>query len=451
MATWQLVDNIRKGGVGIFWHPINMDLKDILPEFQTFLRERKIVHENSIPYYAVWVSKFLSFANKNAREDIESQVVAFMDQVKADQRVKDWQARNAEQALNLYLDHFGGRSTLRSALKQPDSALRDVSSLLNEMRRLIRLKHYSYSTERTYLDWAKRFFAYTTETKKTAPDAVAQADVKNFLSHLAITQRVSASSQNQAFNALLFLFRDVLHKEFGDLNGTVRAKRGVKLPVVLSEEEVKRLLMNLSGRGLLVAQLLYGSGMRLMECARLRVKDIDFDSDTIFVRSGKGDNDRSTVLPRFIKEDLRNHLASVRELHEKDLAAGHGEVYLPGGLDRKYPDAGKEWAWQYAFPSDKLSVDPRGGKIRRHHITDTTIQETVRSALKKAGIAKHASVHTLRHSFATHLLMNGTNIREVQSLLGHKHLETTMIYTHVLRDMRNAPQSPLDVLMNQGR
>lgn len=261
-----------------------MDLKDILPEFQTFLRERRIVHENSIPYCAVWVSKFLSFVNKNARGDIESQVVAFMDEVKADQRVKDWQARNAEQALNLYLDHFGGRSTLRRALNhqtRPDSALRDVSSVLNEMGRLIRLKHYSYSTERTYLDWAKRFFAYITETRKTTPDAVTQADVKNFLSHLAITRRVSASTQNQAFNALLFLFRDVLYKDFGDLNGTVRAKRGVKLPVVLSEEEVKRLLMNLSGRGLLVAQLLYGSGMRLMECARLRVKDIDFDSDTI--------------------------------------------------------------------------------------------------------------------------------------------------------------------------
>ena len=215
----------------------------------------------------------------------------------------------------------------------------------------------------------------------------------------------------------------------GDVSGTVRAKRGIKLPVVLSEEEVKRLFANLSGRGLLVVQLLYGSGMRLMECARLRVKDIDFDSDTIFVRSGKGDNDRSTVLPRSIKEDLRNHLVSVRELHEKDLATGHGEVSLPGGLDRKYPNAGKEWSWQYVFPSDKLSVDPRDEKARRHHITDTTIQDAVRAALKKAGIAKHASVHTLRHSFATHLLVHGVNIREIQGLLGHKHVETTMIYT----------------------
>jgi integron integrase len=276
-----------------------------------------------------------------------------------------------------------------------------------------------------------------------------EADVKNFLSHLALKQKVSSSTQNQAFNALLFLFREVFTQNLGDLSGTVRAKRGVKLPVVLSVEETQRLLSELSGRALLMAQILYGSGLRLMECARLRVHDIDFDANTIVVRGGKGDNDRSTILAQSVKEALIAHLDDVRVLHENDLAAGYGEVSLPDALGRKYPDAGKEWGWQYVFPADKLSVDPWSGKIRRHHVSDKAIQSAVKTALQKARITKHATVHTLRHSFATHLLMNGVNIREVQSLLGHKSLETTMVYTHVLRDMKYAPQSPLDTLLKE--
>ncbi|MDI6889792.1 MAG: integron integrase, partial [Thermodesulfovibrionales bacterium] len=225
-----------------------------------------------------------------------------------------------------------------------------------------------------------------------------------------------------------------------------RAKRGNRLPVVLTTDEVKALFSNMSGTGLLIAQMLYGSGLRLMELARLRVQDIDFGMQVITVRTGKGDKDRTTVLPQSVKGRLHTHLEKVKALHEKDLAAGYGEVYLPKALDRKYLNAGKEWHWQYAFPSAKLSVDPRSGKIRRHHISDTAIQSAIANAVKKAGIAKHATVHTLRHSFATHLLMKGVNIREIQALLGHKSIETTMIYTHVLRDMTNAPQSPLDVL-----
>jgi integron integrase len=258
--------------------------------------------------------------------------------------------------------------------------------------------------------------------------------------------RPASSTQNQAFNAILFLFRNVLGKEIGDLSNTVRAKRGLKLPVVFSVDEIKSLFAHMSGKSLLIAELLYGSGLRLMELARLRVKDIDFDANTIFVRSGKGDKDRSTVLPEAVKEKLRKHLKEVKALHEHDLTKGYGEVFLPDALSRKYPNMGKEWAWQYVFPSAKLSVDPRSGKIRRHHISDTAIQDSIKNALSKAGIPKHASVHTLRHSFATHLLQSGVNIREVQSLLGHKSIETTMIYTHVLRNMSNAPQSPLDAL-----
>ena len=217
--------------------------------------------------------------------------------------------------------------------------------------------------------------------------------------------------------------------------------------MVLSVEEIKRLLSHLSGRGLLIAQLLYGSGLRLMECARLRVKDIDVDGNLLYVRSGKGDNDRTTILPEAAKEGLKRHLEKVRALHEKDLKAGYGEAYMPDALDKKYPNAGKEWGWQYMFPSERLSVDPQSGKIRRHHISDKAIQTAIGVALKKAGIVKHATPHTLRHSFVTHLLMNGVNIREVQELLGHKNVETTMIYTHVMRNMANAPKSPLDMLI----
>jgi integron integrase len=288
---------------------------------------------------------------------------------------------------------------------------------------------------------------YARDIKKNTSGFIP-GDVKDFLSHLALVQKVSSSTQNQAFNALLFLFRDVLGQNMGDLSGTVRAKRGIRLPVVLSVEEVRQLLSGLSGRNLLIAQLLYGAGLRLMECARLRIKDIDFEANSISVRAGKGDNDRTTVLPKTAREPLKTHLAEVLALHRKDLTAGHGEVYLPDALDRKYPNAGKEPGWQYVFPSQTLSVDPRTGKVRRHHVSDTAVQSVIRSALKKAGIVKHATVHTLRHSFATHLLMNGVNIREVQELLGHKHLETTMIYTHVLRDMKNAPESPLDALLS---
>jgi integron integrase len=421
-----------------------MDLKNLHPEFQAFLRDRKMAPEKSIPYYALWVSRFLKSVSTAPKGTVVSHVLPFIDTVKSDPNVQEWQIKQAEHALKLYFHHFKQQTSENSQL--PEGGAPDIFSLLNEMKNQIRLKHYSYSTERTYLDWARRFADYVKETGK-GNTAFSQNDVRDFLSHLALKQRVSSSTQNQAFNALLFLFRQVLKENLDDLSETVRAKRGIKLPVVLSIEEIKQLFLQLSGRGLLIAQLLYGSGLRLMECARLRVKDVDFEHDTIFVRSGKGDNDRSTILPHLLKDALREHLIEVRVVHEKDLIAGYGEVYLPDGLARKYPHAGTEWGWQYVFPSDKLSVDPVSGKIRRHHIIDTTIQGLIRTGLRKAGIVKHATVHTLRHSFATHLLMNGSNIREVQSLLGHKHVETTMIYTHVLRDMKNAPRSPLDVLM----
>jgi integron integrase len=319
------------------------------------------------------------------------------------------------------------------------------------IRKAIRVKHYSFSTERTYMNWTRRFFDYAGTMKggflRETPGA---EDIREFLTHLAIHKKVSASTQNQAFNALLFLFRNVLKIEIGDLSSTIRAKRVPKLPVVLTVEEVRQLFSCMKGKQLLIVQIIYGAGLRLMELARLRVKDIDFGSGLIFVRASKGDKDRSTILPGAVREPLQQHLTEVKALHNQDLAKGFGEAYLPDALGRKYPNAPKDWAWQYVFPSSKLSVDPRSGIVRRHHMDETSIQKAVGTATRKAGIAKQASVHTLRHSFATHLLMNGVNIREIQTLLGHQNVETTMIYTHVMRDMTTAPKSPLDTLLLYG-
>lgn len=426
----------------------NESLKDILPDFQAFLISGKLVQEKNIPFYALWASRFLAFVYKKGRRNIDELVLEFLEDQQKTHKMEDWQIRQAKQALKLYLDHFDARAVLQEATGAENSEdNQNEPAVMEKMRNVIRLKHYSYSTERTYLDWAKRFFIYVSEIHKSI-SSISEKDLKNFLTWLAINQRVSSSTQNQAFNALLFLFREVLRKDVGDLTGTVRAKRGVRLPVVLTVEEVKAILSQLSGRNLLIAQLLYGSGLRLMECARLRVKDIDLDGNLLYVRSGKGDNDRTTILPRATKESLRDHLEQVKVLHEKDLEAGHGEVYLPDALDRKYPNSGREWGWQYVFPANQLSVDPRSGKIRRHHISGKAIQSAIGIAIRKAAIPKHATVHTLRHSFATHLLMNGVNIREVQELLGHKNVETTMVYTHVMRDMANAPESPLDIIMS---
>jgi integron integrase len=421
---------------------------DILPEFQTFLLEKKLVPEKNVFFYALWMSKFFTYVRKkqiNSDEYQENIVIEFIESLKSDSNVSDWQIRQAHDAIRLYYVHYRGfKPNNLSAVKSTDFA----PDLLKEAQRLIRLKHYSYSTERTYLQWIKRFLEYVRQTgKKETSTALETTDCKNFLSHLALKEKVSSSTQNQAFNAILFLFRNVLCKDMGNLADTVRAKRGQKLPVVFSVGEVKTLLDCLNGRDLLIAGLLYGAGLRLMELARLRVKDIDTDLNTVTVRSGKGDKDRTTILPATVKGQLQEHLKDVKKLHENDLSRGHGEVHLPDALSRKYPNAGKEWAWQYVFPANNFSVDPRSGRVGRHHISDTAIQTMIKDAIRKAGIPKHGSVHTLRHSFATHLLMNGVNIREVQELLGHKNVETTMIYTHVMRDMAGAPQSPLDTML----
>ena len=413
------------------------------------MRSRGVIPEKKVPHYARWASKFLAFSNNNEVLSQELRIKRFLSHLERDKKISEWQVRQAEEALRLYLGHFleGKSLPLDSNIRQEGNKSHlSRADMLNRMREAIRIKHYSYRTEGSYLDWVKRFHEYVTDVKRKDihTHGFESSDVRDFLSHLAIGQRVSSSTQNQAFNALLFFFREVLGTELKDLGQTLRAKRGPRLPVVLTVEEVQELFKQVKGKSLLALQLLYGSGLRLMELARLRVQDIDFDSGLIFVRSGKGDKDRSTILPECIKQKLCSHLEEVKAIHKKDLEAEYGGVYLPDGLVRKYPHAEKEWNWQYVFPSSKLSLDPRSGKIRRHHISERSIQNAVRNAVKKAGLVKHATVHTLRHSFATHLLMDGVNIREIQDLLGHKNIETTMVYTHVLRDMSNIPKSPLD-------
>lgn len=422
---------------------------NVLPEFQSFLISNSLVDKKYISFYAHWARKFLAFSNNKATLCHDLKTSDFLDYLRSQTNISDWQVRQAEDAIRLYFNHYlSSNSSLHANQPITKNNLSDISQVLNKMKEAIRIKHYSYRTEQTYLDWTKRFYHYIIHEKKKDIHSASldSSDVRDYLSYLALKKRVSSSTQNQAFNALLFLFRNVLSIELGDLNKTVRAKRGPKLPVVLSVSDVQKLFKHLRGVSLIFLQLLYGSGLRLMEAARLRVKDIDFDSSLIIVRSGKGDKDRSTMLPESVKAQLLLHLEKVKALHKKDLESGYGEVSLPDALERKYPNAPKEWHWQYVFPSSKLSIDPRSGKIRRHHISDRGIQSAVKDAARKAGITKHVKVHTLRHSFATHLLMQGINIREVQELLGHNSVETTMIYTHVMREMTDIPKSPLDSL-----
>ena len=313
--------------------------------------------------------------------------------------------------------------------------------LLDQLRDQIRLKHYSIRTERVYYEWVKRFVRFH---KYRHPMEMGAAEVEAFLSDLAVRRNVSASTQNQALAALLFLYKEVLKLDLPWLGEIVRAKKPVWLPVVLSVAEVQLLLAQLQGELWLMASLLYGSGMRLMEVVRLRVKDVDFSRNEIVVRDGKGMKDRVTLLPQCLLESLRLHLTEVRAVHRCELAVGRGDVYLPFALARKYPNGPCEWAWQYVFPAARLSVDPRSGKQRRHHIDEKRLQRAFKVALAAAGIVKLATPHTMRHSFATHLLESGQDIRTVQELLGHADVSTTMIYTHVLNRGGLGVMSPLD-------
>jgi integron integrase len=301
----------------------------------------------------------------------------------------------------------------------------------------------SMRTEKAYLHWIRRYILFHA---KRHPSDMGEKEVNAFLTHLAVERKVGAATQSQALCALLFLYRAVLERDLGELEGLIRAKRRRRLPVVLTQAEVRTILSHLTGEDHLFLGLLYGTGMRLMEGQRLRVKDIDFALHQITVREGKGGKDRVAPLPESLDPALQRHLQAVKSLHARDRAEGYGVVVLPGALDKKYPRAGSEWPWQYVFPAAERSRDPRSGVIRRHHLHERALQRSFRQAVQRAGISKNATVHTLRHSFATHLLLSGYDIRTVQEILGHASVKTTMIYTHVLNRGGRGVRSPLDTL-----
>jgi len=315
--------------------------------------------------------------------------------------------------------------------------------LLDQVRLTIRGRHYSRRTEEAYVHWIKRFIFFHGVRH---PAEMGEPEINAFLTHLALKERVSASTQNQALAALLFLYRYVLGREVGDLGQVIRARKPKRLPVVLTREEVKAVLSHLQGDKWLMASLMYGAGLRLMECLRLRVQDIDFARNEITVRDGKGAKDRVTMLPQSLKAPLRDHLRKVKAVHEKDLRDGWGRVQMPDALDRKYPNAPTDWRWQWVFPQEHRWTNPKTGQQGRHHVHESVVQKAVTQAVREAGLTKRATCHTFRHSFATHLLADGYDIRTVQELLGHKDVKTTMIYTHVLNRGGKGVRSPVDAL-----
>jgi len=427
-------------------------LDALLKGYAGFLRNRQLAPPRHRQHLVRWVREFLLFAQEHRGFTFEQTLDLFLDAIRKRGEVQSWQIRQAADALRIYryqfrrLDegNYTGTASEEPSTNKDEVITSDSTMLLRRLREVIRLRHYARSTEKNYLQWTRRFLDYRHKTKRLGAPSVE--DVKAFLTRLAMVENVSAATQNQAFCALLMLFREVLRTDMEEMAQTVRAKRGRKLPTVLSVAEVRALLAFVEPGYALMVRLLYGSGLRLSELIRLRVKDIDFDAGLVVVRSGKGDKDRTTLFPMSLKDDLQTHLQKVRKWHEEDLANGYGEAPMPHALARKYPEAPREWGWQYLFPADKVALDPSDGKVRRYHVYEKSLQRAIRRAVRRAGICKPASAHVLRHSFATHLLLNGADIREIQELLGHKSVETTMVYTHVVRDLKTRAQSPLDTM-----
>ena len=422
-----------------------IDLHDV----EAYWKSRNLVDERHLGYYIRWLQRFLAGPGGDSRLSAQDAQQVFVEQLDRKGDIPEWQIRQAARAVELFQKHYlryraetNGVGALPDGQVSPVSIPPTLDAAMAETQRLIRIRHYAYRTEQTYLAWLSQYrnFVQKSGLPWDAPDTA-----RAFLAQLALQRNVAASTQNQAFSAVLFLLREVLGRDTVMLN-SVRAKRGPYLPVVLSEREVTQVLGSVDGTAGLMLRLIYGGGLRVGECVSLRVKDLDFDHGILYVRRGKGDKDRSTLLPNCLLGSLKTHLARIQEIHNKELSEGHGDVELPFELAAKYPKAAWEWAWQYVFPAKDRSVDPRSGAVRRHHIGEDVPQRVMRQALVRSGIPKHAGVHTLRHSFATHLLMRGVNIREVQEYLGHKSVETTMIYTHVMRGLASTAVSPLDSL-----
>lgn len=433
--------------------------------------EREEIPQARVRYYVGWVEIFQrNEARRPLRGRGPDDVERFLRELSERPGMELWRLRQAAKALRIFYGDVLGAEwawTLRApepaAAPQacptssagepgvsadapgPDrvsaaGATHPVDDWPARLRSVMRTGNYSFRTERAYGVWIQRFLAFCTD-RSCEPDAER---VRDFLEHLALAREVAASTQGQALNALVFFFQHVLQKPLGTIGDFPRSRRPRHLPTVLSREEVQRFFARLDGAFALMAGLLYGAGLRLMECMRLRIKDLDFDRGQITVRDAKWGKDRVTVLPDRCREPLRAHLARVRARHEEDLRRGFGEVHLPPALERKYPGAPREGAWQWVFPADRLSVDPRTGRVRRWHVHESALQKAVKRAARDVGIDKRVTCHTLRHSFATHTLEAGYDIRTVQELLGHSDVSTTMIYTHVLNRPGLAVRSPLD-------
>ncbi len=419
--------------------------------FAKYLLSNRIITEGREKFYVHWVRLFFKERHRWSGFKWFDQLPLFIKRLDSKPNLQDWQRNQAEQAVRVY---FSGFLAQREEVEQPGPLLvassegtYTIENSIQVFREALRLKNYAHKTEKTYLFRVKDFLSYVSNQDSTRDGANLsdpENQVKNYLAHLALNRKVAAPTQNLAFNALLTFFRLVINKELANMKHQVRAKVGKRLPVVFSKDETKKLLSQFEGTMALIISMIYGGGLRLSECQRLRIKDIDFDQQLIFVRGGKGDKDRSTVLPKSVVSDLRSQIEKVINLHTEDLNEGYGSVWIPPSLSRKYPGAQKERAWQWLFPAKKRSIDPESGEIRRYHVPSRTIQRAFKTALKNAGIYKHASIHTLRHSFATHLLLAGVDIRQIQEYLGHSRVETTMIYTHVIKEMRDPVVSPLD-------
>jgi integron integrase len=423
------------------------ELESSLQQFGEFLLKAQLVRPAAAPYFVRWVRRFLS--RPASDEPLADQVRGFREELERNGGCEDWQVRQADQALRIYFVNFLKRTEWH---RRPASTVVDEHgstsplSALELLRTRLRTRHYSYRTECTYVDWVRRFLDYAATQQGVPQPRVEPEVVRDYIAHLAVHQHVSASTQNQAFCAILFLCREVLGVNVEGLSPGVRAKRGERLPVVMSMPETMALLSAMSGTPRLMATLIYGGGLRVTECCELRIKDLDFDQGLVVVRRGKGDKDRSTLLAEVGRDELRAHLRESEAQHQADRRAGLAGVWMPDALDRKYPNAGRELAWFWVFPSRTLSTDPRAGIVRRHHMSDSVVQKAVKAAAQEARIHKPVSVHTLRHCFATHLLLNGVDIRQIQEYLGHASVETTMIYTHVVKDLRTPARSPLDIL-----
>ncbi len=416
-------------------------------QLEIFLKHKKGLSENKIKYYVFWLNKFFTYYSKNIDNISEQELIEFSDLLES-KGYEEWQVKQAREAVVLYIQNFLNKMILPVEHKdiQNDSvppALTTWNQVKERFVEIIRLRHYSYRTEKTYQDWIQRFIQYHNFAN---PGESTSRHVEQFLTYLAVDRKVAASTQNQAFNALLFLFRNVLCIGLDDIRNTVRAKASRRIPVVLSEQEIKNIFKYMPEKHKLPLTLIYASGIRITECVTLRVKDLDFENKSLVVRFGKGNKDRVTLLPEFMHDSIKEHLKKVKKTHDRDLANGHGAVYLPNALERKYPGANSKWRWQYVFASGNLAVDPRSGVVRRHHVGQQGLQRAMKKAVDKSGITKRATVHTLRHSFATHLLQSGYDIRTVQDLLGHKDVNTTMIYTHVLNRGPQGVKSPAEIL-----